>query len=158
MKYIVNGIPVKLAKVDLDGDGRAGGVEYITAGKDPDIIPIQQSSEMKDALSELNKDDISPLTNSSAIELRARIDDDLQESGLTQFITLISMGVYPKDSLKLAMTALRLSVSRQGKGRGEIVSVTTGQREHEEAKSGYMGRLGKALIGKRDEPQRSVGL
>ncbi len=136
----IDGVKVKVISPDLDGDGETGGVE--TVSKDMGITPIQQGTELGDAIKEINKDDIEVNTRMSGIDMRARLHP-LEISSVLALDALVSLGILPTSCLAFTRQKKRLSVSLEGKGRDDIVNIVSGKRELD-AKMGGMGFMDKA--------------
>lgn len=129
----INGVLCQLQSVDLDGDGKTGGIEKIKQ-KSTAMINLSNRSELRDTYDEMNKDETNPQTKMNAIDMRARIDNNFEETGLVMLNSIVSLGVYPEEVRKLALSKMRISVSRKGKGREEMRDVAIGSREYNQKK------------------------
>lgn len=98
---------------------------------------IYNQSDVAQALIELNKDSIGD--KNSEIDLRARLHP-VEVSSLLALDSLVAIGFLPIQTLAFSRQKKRLSVSLQGLGRKEIISVVSGNQEAEARKSG-MGRI-----------------
>jgi len=144
-KLKINGIPISLQNPDLDGDGIVGGTEVLTKSRD-DVMPITESTELKDALLMLNKDEIN--NRLSSMDFVSRLDK-YEIPPMVIFDVLISVHCVPIRWSILNRSKQRKSVSEGGKGREEIVTTTTGKQEREKAASFAQGS--KNFIGMGDK-------
>lgn len=133
----IDGVRTKLQRPDLDGDGVYDEIETVTQKIDAGIQPILQPSELSESLKELNQDIIDYGSRQSGIDLRARLHPFEVQSVLA-LDALVALGILPTRTLAFSRQKKRLSVSIQGKGREEIVSLVAGKRELE-AKTGIAG-------------------
>lgn len=105
---------------------------------------IVENTEMKDALEELNKDDIDPRTGKSAIDMRSRLHI-IEEAAIIGLDSLAEYHYLPLKSKSISEKKKRLAVSRNGEGRKEIVGVTTGgnmeANKQQGAVKGFFNRL-----------------
>ncbi len=145
MKEIItiDGTKIDLQPIDLDGDGYTGGVE--TLHQDRGITPVITPTEMKESLEELNKDLLEGDHRMSGIDLRARLHY-LEVQGVLALDSLVSLGVLPTKCLAFSRQKKRLSVSIEGKGRAEIVSLVAGRRDLEKDTMGFGDRV-KSFMG-----------
>lgn len=100
---------------------------------------IEESSDMADALKELNKDDINPETKMSDIDTKARLND-IEISGILTLDSLIALKFLPRSCLTLTRQKKRLSVSYKGLGRDEMIRMTGGVQAQAEKQSA-LGKL-----------------
>lgn len=94
------------------------------------IIKATEPTELGEALNNLNSDAIEQDTRMSGIDLRARLHP-IEISSVLALDALVALKVLPVASLSFSRQKKRLSVSTNGEGRKEIVSVIQGKREHE---------------------------
>lgn len=128
----LNGIPIRLVNPDLDGDGIVGQVENMTQYKDKGVQEIIQTTETGEALEQLNSDEITD-SKMTSIDMRGRLHH-AEVSSILALDALVSLGVCPSALLSFTRRKKRLSVSIDGKGRGEIVNLVTGKQELEKQK------------------------
>ena len=109
---------------------------------------IVEESEMKGAIQELNSDVFDVQRKVSSIDMRSRLAG-MEIAGLVQVDVLGALAFLPKDILVLSTQKKRLAISKDGKGREEIVSITSGIKEQEaQKKGGYFSNVGNALMGR----------
>ncbi|NIP39039.1 MAG: hypothetical protein GWO07_07100 [Candidatus Dadabacteria bacterium] len=121
---IVDGAKIIIAPLDLDGDGKTGGVERIN--KFNAVQPAKETTELGEAIHELNKDDVTP-DRLSSIDFRSRINP-FEMTPMVALDASIGMGVIPVVCGVLNRSKMRKSVSEGGKGRQEFVDIVTGKR------------------------------
>lgn len=108
--------------------------------RDVGITSFNQSTELGETLRELNDDSISDI-RMSGIDMRSRLHP-MEISSVLAIDTLISMGMLPERVLMLSRQKKRLSVSLNGKGRDDIVSVVSGKRDVDERMTGLSRFMG----------------
>lgn len=124
---VIDGIRTELIAADLDKDGTVGGTEKIQQKIDTGQIPIKESTELGDALTEFNRDDVTK-ERLSSIDFKSRIDP-LELPPMIVLDVLIAMGVLTTKCGMLNRVKMRKSVSLKGLGRGEFVDIVTGKKE-----------------------------
>jgi hypothetical protein len=112
--------------------------QFIT---DSNIVPIMESTELGESLKLLNEDKIEEQTRMSSIDLKARLHY-IEISHILAMDALVQLNVLPVKCLGFTRQKKRLSVSLDGQGRKEFVSVVSGKRELEE-RTGIMGGIRK---------------
>lgn len=143
---VIDGIRTELINPDLDKDGIVGETEQIQKKIDEGTVPIKESSELGDALTEFNRDDVTK-ERLSSIDFKSRIDP-LELPPMIVLDVLIAMGVLTTKCGMLNRVKMRKSVSLKGIGRQEFVDVVTGKKEMDIKAAGlqkaqnYMG-MGK---------------
>ncbi|KKN50107.1 hypothetical protein LCGC14_0636050 [marine sediment metagenome] len=136
---IINGIKTELIAADLDRDGSTGGTEKVQQSFDQGNVPIKESSELGDALTKFNEDNVNK-ERLSSIDFMSRIDP-FEMPPMVGFSSLIGLKVIPVESGIIIRNKMRKSVSLKGLGRGEFVDVVTGKKEQDI-------RMGAAQMGK----------
>lgn len=136
----LDGIKVKVRAADLDRDGIAGDIEIVKQRMPDGTQNIMHPTEIGESLKELNLDNLDPSTRMSGIDMRSRLVYFEVQSVLA-LDSLVALGVLPTKCLAFSRQKKRLSVSVDGKGREEIVSLVAGKRELE-AKTSFMGGMG----------------
>lgn len=124
---LIDGIRTELIPADLDKDGKVGGIERIQQKTDEGQVPIKESTELGDALTEFNKDDVTK-ERLSSIDFKSRIDP-LELPPMIVLDVLIAMGVLTTKCGMLNRVKMRKSVSLKGLGRSEYVEIVTGKKE-----------------------------
>jgi len=151
---IIDGIRTELIPPDLDGDGETGGIERLPQRFDMGTQDIIQPTELGQSLKELNDDSIEKGTRMSGIDMRANIHY-MEESGLLAIDALVGFRFLPLSCVQFTRQKKRLSVSRNGKGRDDIVNIVGGKSAHEERMGGAgFGEKIKGFLGmgsKREE-------
>jgi len=123
--------------------------DVLLSRDDKNEVNISDSTELGEALKKINKDDINPVTKISAIDMRARLFYS-EIAGILSIDSLVGFRVLPKECLDFTIRKKRLSVSLDGKGRGEIVKMVIGDREQ---KSGMgAGDRMKSFLGLNKQP------
>ena len=126
---VIDGIRTELVAADLDRDGVVGGTEKVQQKFDSGQVPIKESTELGDALTEFNRDDISK-ERLSSIDFKSRIDP-LELPPMIVLDVLIAMGVLTAKCGMLNRVKMRKSVSLKGLGRGEYVDIVTGKKQQD---------------------------
>lgn len=126
----LDGTRVKLIPRDLDNNGQIGGTEFVS--KDSSETSIIQATELGESLKELNLDNIDPITRMSGIDMRARLHG-LEIASILAMDALVALKFLPTSCLAFTRQKKRLSVSLEGKGRGEVVDIVAGKKEHDKA-------------------------
>lgn len=125
----LDGTPARLIPHDLDGDGKTGGIEYISQSTEV-TSTVGQPTELGDSLKELNKDVLDKITNMSGMDMRARLNP-IEISSILALDSLVALRFLPLDALRITRQKKRLSVSQNGKGREEIVSIVQGKQNRD---------------------------
>jgi hypothetical protein len=100
-------------------------------------IAQAEESDISQAIRMLNDDSINPTTKMSAIDMKS-ILHPIEISSIVGVDTMVLLKVFPTEMLQLTLQAKRLSSSKHGKGREQIVRMTT--RQNDEQANG-MGRV-----------------
>jgi len=129
----VDSVPVQVLAPDLNGDGIVGGVETVSS-RGMVEMPVAVTSELGEALRELNRDSSPEGSIVSDIDLRSRLDKYCI-APLTAVESLVRLNVYPMAALDFTIQWKRNWVSEDGKGRGEFVQVTQGLKGAEDKKN-----------------------
>lgn len=109
------------------------------------IYNVQESTELGDALKQLNSDLVADGTKMSDIDMRARLHP-VEISSLLAIDSLVAWRFLPQEALMLTRQKKRLSVSHRGLGRKEIVQVVGNRQDHEEKTNGLIGKM-KGFMG-----------
>lgn len=134
---VLDGVRMKIEPPDLDGDGKIGGTEILR--RQDGTIDITQSSEMGESIRELNSDDIDPVTKQSAIDKKTRIDK-YEEMFLLIVDSLRGFKFLPAETNNITTQKKRLAISRDGRGRDEIVRMVVGDREYQKERGTVMDK------------------
>ena len=116
---------------------------------DNGITDIKETTELGEALKELNDDNIQPNTRMSGIDMRSRLHF-MEVSSILAVDSLVSFKLLPINCLSFTRQKKRLAVSLAGKGRDDIVGIVRGEREKNQADSSIMGKLGSVFRPKTD--------
>ena len=108
-------------------------------------IAIQESTELGETYKHLNDTSLTDDQKFSGIDLRSRLHPT-EISGLLAIDTLVSFGYIPISSSVITVCKKRLSVSKNGEGRKEIVDIAVGKREQDVRRAGGQG-FGEKLAG-----------
>ena len=114
-------------KIMLDGNYIKDLVKESREHKETSWRQMTPPTELGEALEQLNKDLIDPITNMTSIDMRTRLSS-VEVSSLMSIDTLIALKVIPVDCLMLTRQKKRLAVSIEGKGRDEIVNIVGGKQ------------------------------
>jgi hypothetical protein len=82
-------------------------------------------SEIKDTLKELNEDILDEYTNMSSIDMKTRLSS-IEENSILIFDALVTLNMLPKVCLNITRQRKRLAISRDGKGRAEMIDAIKG--------------------------------
>lgn len=148
MSLIIDGIPVK----DLKTSGAF--TEFDTS--DRAETEIKESTELKDAMEELNKDELDSDTKMSSIDMRSNLHYT-EISGLLACDALVMFRVLPQRCLNYTRQKKRLAPSLNGMGRNQQVAIVAGKRDVEAKTQGMsLGDRLRGLVGsgKKDETQQ----
>jgi len=124
---ILGNVKTKIIPLDLDGDGQTGGVEALS--QQSNVIPVKETSELGDAITEFNKDDLSG-DRLSSIDFRSRINN-FEIAPMIALDSLIGMGFIPTKAGILNRVKMRKSVSLGGAGRKEFVDIVVGKTQRD---------------------------
>lgn len=110
-------------------------VQVIDAkNRDRGMNDLIQPTELGESLEHLNKDEVEP-DKMTSIDMRGRLHH-AEISSILALDSLVSIGVCPSALLSFTRRKKRLSVSVDGKGRTEVVHITTGKQENDRKKLG----------------------
>lgn len=90
-------------------------------------IDLVEKSDMSQAIKELNDDSIDT-NRMSRIDMKSRLSA-YELPSILAIDNLVAMNVLPESFLQLTRQKKRLSVSINGRGRHEIVSIAKGNQE-----------------------------
>lgn len=100
------------------------------------IQPVIQPTELGETIKEINNDS-EDATRMSQIDMKTRLTE-VERNACMLIDWSVAAKRTPRSLLLLTRQMKRLNVSLSGKGRGEIVELVVGKREHDE-KKGNMG-------------------
>ena len=141
--YIING-----SLVEVEDDRTVTGItpDDYNNQRYSDEQDVIEPTELGDSLKQLNKADIDPETKMSDIDMRT-ILHPFQVHSLSALEMCISMGMIPKDCIRLPMQIKRNAVSINGRGREQIVQMVAGKRDQDVQKAGGIKGWAKGLFG-----------
>lgn len=87
-----------------------------------------EETDIAQAIRNLNDDTISTSTKMSAIDMRANLHS-MEITSIVGVESLVQLEVFPQELLQMTLLVKRLSVSKKGLGREQIVRMTTRQQE-----------------------------
>jgi len=146
-RLIIDGSRVELLKPDLNKDGIVSDIENIDDNSyDEQITDISQPTELGESLRELNLDSLEADTRMSGIDMRSRLHF-VEIPSILAVDTLVGFKFLPTSCLAFTRQKKRLSVSLDGKGRGEIVDIVGRKREDDVRKGGIMSNINNKLFG-----------
>lgn len=100
---------------------------------DPAIQQVTEKSDIAETIKELNSD-IVDKDKFSGIDMKANLHP-VEISAILCVDTLISMEFLPLDTAFLTRKKQRLSASKMGEGRNQIVSIAQGMRDQNSSRS-----------------------
>ena len=103
-------------------------VDIYNTPQESGIQSISEPTELGESLKELNNDDIDKATRMSGIDMRSRLHF-MEISSILAVDTLVAFSFLPQECIAFTRQKKRLNVSRDGKGREEVVSIVQGKRE-----------------------------
>ncbi len=136
----VDGVPMKLIPPDLDGDGIVGEVEDVHKPVPQDIIPTKETSELGDVMEKAFEDKLNPETNTSSMDMLANIKTE-EEVYIFVINALVSLDFFPTDILSATRQKLRLSVSRDARGRNDIRDISVGKKQFDATTGSKLGNF-----------------
>ena len=140
----LDGVTYRLEAPDVDRDGKSGGVETLRQSFN-NVVPINQPTELGEAMKHLNRDEIDPNTRMTSIDMGTRIYNSFERNALNQIDSLVAMRFLPVSVLAVTRQHKRLNVSMKGEGRKENVELVVGKREHDKQSSA--GGMFSGLMG-----------
>lgn len=99
---------------------------------------IEEPNEIREAMREVNRDDLDTDSRMSSIDMRARLAG-IELSSILAVDTLVGLEFLPVDCLNFTRQKKRLSVSLAGKGREELIQIVRGVAENETDKNQSIG-------------------
>ncbi len=135
-------------KVSINQPQQQSETNQQVAPTDRGITPIQQPTELGEAMRVLDDDELDMGTRMSKIDFNTRLHE-IEINYILAVDTLVMMRVCPTECLALTRQKKRLMVSLEGKGRIEKVELVAGKRE-QDSKTGIMGSIQngfKGLVG-----------
>lgn len=108
-----------------------------TISYDPNetIQNIQEASDMAQTIKELNSD-VSDKDTFSSIDMKSRLEN-IEISAIICVDSLVSLDFLPVETSFITRSKKRLSVSQQGKGRGEVVAISQGMSQMKNGSSAW---------------------
>lgn len=129
--YTINGQRLKLVGADVNKDGMTDKTEEISRANIDDVVPVQRSTEMGEALSEMNKDIIDLVTRQSSIDFLSEISPH-EYDAMCRLDALIALRLLPTSVLTINRSKMRKSVSLKRQGRKEFVDLVSGKQDLDE--------------------------
>ena len=87
-----------------------------------------EETDIAQVIRHLNDDTTEHNTKMSAIDMKARLNI-MEIPAILAIDNLVALGVFPQECLQLTRQKKRLSVSKGGQGRAEIVRIAVGNRD-----------------------------
>jgi hypothetical protein len=106
--------------------------------EDSGIHGISESSDVAQTIKELNDDTVTE--RFTAIDMKSRLAS-VEVSSIIAVDSLVALTFLPPEVSSITRSKKRLSVSLEGKGRGEIVGIAQGMRQNAE-KSSLFDKIG----------------
>lgn len=150
IKHIVtlNGTSIELLKSDIDKNGNIGGIEKITPDISQEIARPKESTELGDTFEIAFRDIINKDTGTSSMDFLANIKTE-EENIIFVINSLVTARFLPKAYLQVVRQYLRLSVSRNSRGRDDIKEIAIGKRtEQKKSLRNFFG------LGKKEETKK----
>jgi hypothetical protein len=108
------------------------------------VTHITEPSDMAQTIKELNSD-VSDKDTFSSIDMKSRLEN-IEISAIICVDSLVSLDFLPVETSFITRSKKRLSVSQQGKGRGEVVAISQGMSQNKTGASVW-DRLGGMFRG-----------
>lgn len=125
----LDGTRVKLVAADLDGDGIVDERESLTRrGHDAGVTHINESTELKDAIVEFNKDEKND-EGLSSIDFMGNIQNIFEMPPLIALDSSVGLRVIPSRSAIIGRILMRKNVSFKSEGRKQYVDLVTGKKQ-----------------------------
>lgn len=99
------------------------------------VQQVQENSDLKESLKELNDDSLDTNSNFSNIDMRSRVSST-EIPAMAKLHSLVALDFLPIEALNITRSKLRLNVSLSGQGRREMIEVAQGKREEKTFFSG----------------------
>lgn len=126
--YKIDSIRLKLKPVDLDGDGIVDEVESVTRKRfDEGVSEIKESTELKDAIQEFNKDEQNK-DGLSSIDFMGNVQNMSEMPSLIALDSSVGLRVIPSRSAIIGRISMRKNVAYQMGGRKQFVELITGKQ------------------------------
>jgi len=126
---MINKIPEK-KQLKTESKAVSASILEPTVISNSEEIELSQTTEIGEALTELNKDNLDLSNKMSAIDMRTDLFP-VEVAQLLAIDTLISMGMLPISCELFTRRKKRLNVSKYGIGRKQIVSIGAGRQEEQ---------------------------
>jgi hypothetical protein len=108
---------------------------------------VIRESENVEGIRELNKDEADPINpRYTSIDMRANLND-FEINSIMTVEMLDVLEVIPHECTEVTRKKKRMSVSRDGKGREQIVDMFRANKEQEAQKSGILKRAVNSFMG-----------
>lgn len=101
--------------------------------------PIQQESDLKGVMKEMNEDTLETDAKLPSIDLKTRLHP-IEMSSIIIHDVVVSLDCLPKECLITTRTKKRLAVSKDGLGRSEMVQIVQGERMKEQG-TGFISKV-----------------
>lgn len=130
MKYTtsIDGTKVKFEDMDLDGDGIVGEEETLTRKFDRGITEIKETTELKDAIAEFNKDEINT-EGLTSMDFMGRILNEYELMPLKIWDSLRAMRCISIKAHRIGRISLRKNIALDAFGRKGFIDLVTGKRQ-----------------------------
>jgi hypothetical protein len=116
-------------------------------------ITQTEETDIAQAIRSLNDDSINPQTKMSAIDMKANLHP-IEIPAIMGIDTLVLLKVFPLELLQLTLQKKRLSPSKHGKGREQIVRMTTRQADDEQQRNRYKPSSPMGILKRKREEQQ----
>jgi len=113
--------------------------------RESDINHLGQTSEIAEALKELNRSEIEPDSRRSELDKRSRLNR-WEINGMIVIDVLVGFEVLSMRCLTPSMSRMSKNISLAGLGRTEIVQMFQGDREHQK-EAGIGGQVRRGVSG-----------
>jgi len=127
----LDNVRVKLQSRDLDKDGITDEVETLTH-KDQGIAEIKETTELKDAITDFNKDEKN-IDGLSSIDFNGRVENLFEMPPLIALDSCVGLRVIPSRSALIGRVKMRKNVAFKGAGRKEYVDLVVGKKQADAA-------------------------
>lgn len=148
--FYINHSLIRIEPEDRDKDGIIYEPETVTRGVTEKLIPLQERSELRDAMEKVDEDIMDAESGNSTIDVNANLDK-VQFRNVSRLDILCALGILPKDLQSATRKIKRNSRGLKGFGSQQKVDISVGKREYDQ---GAQGGLLKGLFGQGDRNKK----
>lgn len=121
---ILDGVTkVREEALDLDGDGKVGGVEKVSRKQEGTVHQAKESTELGDVM-----DKAFPSKQTDIINMLGNIRE-IETVNLFIIRSLVRLEFLPPECIEIAEEYIELSISRGARGRNDIRDISVGKKQ-----------------------------